>query len=123
MSGALLRYRVIAWVVGVFLLLLTFGVVVRYTDWLGLRTDLISRTVSPIHGFGYMLYLAAGVDLAFRVRWPVGRTLLVLLAGTVPFLSFVAERSVTREVSARIADDERLAAGDGRPPAAAGPRP
>ncbi|MGF1664292.1 MAG: DUF3817 domain-containing protein [Kineosporiaceae bacterium] len=123
MRGALLRYRVIAWIVGVFLLLLTFGVVVRYTDWLGFRTDLISRTVSPIHGFGYMLYLAAGVDLAFRVRWRVGRTLLVLLAGTVPFLSFVAERSVTREVSARIAGSEPLAAGDPRPGAAAGPRP
>jgi integral membrane protein len=123
MRGALLRFRVIAWIVGVFLLLLTVGVVARYSDWLGFRTDVISRTVSPIHGFGYMLYLAAGVDLAFRVRWPVGRTLLVLLAGTVPFLSFVAERSVTREVTGRIAADETSRAAGGRPGAAAGPRP
>jgi integral membrane protein len=102
-KGALLRYRIIAWIVGVFLLVLTVGVVARYTDWLGFRTDVVSRTVSPIHGFGYMLYLAAGLDLAFRVRWGVARTLGVLLAGTVPFLSFVAERAVTREVTALMA--------------------
>jgi integral membrane protein len=101
-KGALLRYRIIAWIVGVFLLVLTVGVVARYTDWLGLRTDVVSRTVSPIHGFGYMLYVAAALDLAFRVRWGVGRTLGVLLAGTVPFLSFVAERAVTREVTSRL---------------------
>jgi integral membrane protein len=115
MRGALLRYRAIAWVVGVFLLLLTVGVVLRYTDWLGYRTDAVSRTVSPVHGFGYLLYVAAGVDLALRMRWRLGRTLLVLLAGTVPLLSFVAERSVSREVTDRLA-------GAGRPGAAAEPR-
>lgn len=103
MKGALLRYRVIAWIVGVFLLVLTFGVLVRYTDLFGFRTDLISRTVSPVHGFGYMLYLVAGIELSLRRKWALGRTILVLLAGTVPFLSFVAERAVTREVRAALA--------------------
>lgn len=103
MKWALLRYRAIAWVVGVFLLVLTFGIVARYTDLLGFRTDVISKTVSPIHGFGYMLYLAAGIDLSVRCRWRLGRTALVLLAGTVPFLSFVAERAVSRQVGAQLA--------------------
>jgi hypothetical protein len=35
-----------------------------------------------------------------RSRWPLRYTILVLLAGTVPFLSFVAERKVTRRVRA-----------------------
>jgi integral membrane protein len=110
--AALLRYRVIAWIVGVFLLVLTVGVIVRYTDWLGVRTDVVSRTVSPIHGFGYLLYVAAAVDLALRRRWRVLRTLAVLLAGTVPFLSFVAERWVTRDVTRAIgAEPGQSAAG------------
>lgn len=113
MRGALLRYRVIAWIVGVFLIVLTIGVVARYTDWLGFRTDLISRTVSPVHGFGYMLYIAAGLDLAFRVRWGIWRTLGVLLAGTVPLLSFVAERSVTKDVTAVIDRTEQAREPDG----------
>jgi len=97
MTAALLRYRIIAWIVGVFLLVLTVGVVLRYTDWLGYQTAVVSRTVSPIHGFGYMLYLAACLDLAVRRRWSLVRTLLIMLAGTVPLMSFIAERAVTRD--------------------------
>lgn len=98
MNAALLRYRVIAWIVGLFLLVLTVGVVLRYTDWLGYQTSIVSRTVSPIHGFGYLLYLAATLDLALRRRWSLVRTLLIMLAGTVPFMSFLAERAVVADV-------------------------
>lgn len=108
MRAALLRFRIVAYVVGVFLILLTVGILLRYTDLFGYRTDVVSRTVSPIHGFGYMLYLATGIDLASRRRWRPLTTLGVLLAGTVPFLSFVAERRVTRDVRAAI--DAREAA-------------
>ena len=102
MNAALTRFRVIAWVVGTFLLLLSVGILLRYTDLFGFRTDVVSRTVSPIHGFGYMLYLAAGIDLASRRRWRPLTALGVLLAGTVPFLSFVAERRVTADVRAEL---------------------
>lgn len=103
MKAALTRFRVIAYVVGVFLILLTIGILLRYTDLFGYRTDVVSRTVSPIHGFGYMLYLAAGIDLASRRRWRPLTTLGVLLAGTVPLLSFVAERRVSADVRAALA--------------------
>ncbi len=98
MSGALLRFRVIAWITGVFLIVLTIGVVLRYTDWLGVTTDVVSRSVSPVHGFGYLLYVAACLDLAVRRRWSLVRTVLIMIAGTVPFMSFVAERAVVRDV-------------------------
>lgn len=90
MSGALLRFRVIAYVVGVFLLLLTAGVVLRY----GFGEPELSLAVSRIHGFLYMGYLIAVFDLGRRVDWPLKRMILVMLAGTVPFLSFYAERVV-----------------------------
>jgi len=102
MSAALTRFRVIAWIVGTFLLLLSVGVLLRYTDLFGFRTDVVSRTVSPIHGFGYMVYLATGIDLASRRRWRPLTALGVLLAGTIPFLSFVAERRVTADVRAEL---------------------
>lgn len=113
MSAALTRFRVVAWFVGLFLLLLTAGILLRYTDLFGFRSDVLSRTVSPIHGFGYMVYLATGIDLASRRRWRPLTTLGVLLAGTVPFLSFVAERRVTADVRAETA--RREAAGPAAP--------
>jgi integral membrane protein len=88
----LIRFRVIAYLVGGFLLLLTVGVVLRY----GFGEPGLSETVSPIHGFLYMLYLVAVFDLGRRAGWSPKRMILVMLAGTIPFLSFVAERMVSR---------------------------
>jgi integral membrane protein len=99
-AAALLRYRVIAWVVGVGLVVLVLiGLPVKYAG----HNDIVVAVVGPVHGFLYIVYLLTAVDLAIRGRWPVLRTLLVMLAGTVPFLSFVAERTVTRLVTAETA--------------------
>jgi len=96
-AAALLRYRVIAWVVGVGLVVLVLiGLPVKYAG----HNDIVVAIVGPVHGFLYIVYLLTAVDLALRGRWPLRRTLLVMLAGTVPFLSFVAERTVTRLVRA-----------------------
>ena len=97
MRGALQRYRVIANVVGVVLVVfILVAVPVRYLA----GEPRMSETISPIHGFLYLVYLAATVDLARRARWTVLRTLGVMLAGTVPFLSFVVERRTTRGLRA-----------------------
>jgi integral membrane protein len=96
-KAALLRYRVIAWVVGVGLILLVLvGVPLKYAA----DQPAVVAVVGPAHGFLYILYLLATLDLAVRGRWPLRRVVLVMLAGTVPFLSFVAERVVTRLVRA-----------------------
>jgi integral membrane protein len=58
-----------------------------------------------LHGWAYILYVAAALDMAFRLRWALLPALLVVLAGTVPFMSFVAERKVTHAVQRRIAQD------------------
>ena len=95
MTQALTRYRVIAWVVGVLLVLLTLvGMPMKYLG----DDDTVVALIGPVHGFAYMGYLVLTADLARRARWPLGQTLLVALAGTVPFVSFVAERVVTRKV-------------------------
>jgi len=95
-AAALRRFQVAAYVVGVFLLLLVAGMALKY---LGDNARMV-EIVGPIHGFIYAVYLAIALDLALRAKWSIRGTVLVLLAGTVPFVSFVAERAVTRRVQA-----------------------
>lgn len=93
----LLAYRIVAYVVGTFLIVLVFvAVPLKYVA----HQDALVAVIGPVHGFGYMVYLAVAFALARRGRWSLTGTLLVLLAGTVPVLSFVAERVVTRRVTA-----------------------
>jgi integral membrane protein len=89
---------VLAYVVGVGLIVLVLvGVPLKYlADSPG-----VVSVVGPLHGFLYMVYLVATVNLAFRARWSPVKTVLVMLAGTIPFLSFVAERKVTADELAR----------------------
>jgi integral membrane protein len=92
MSGALLRFRIVAYVVGVFLLVLVFvAVPLKYFA----DQPSLTAIIGPVHGFLYMVYLVVAFDLAVRAKWPFGRTILVLLAGTIPVMSFVAERKVS----------------------------
>ncbi len=53
------------------------------------------------HGWLYVIYLVVGVDLAFRVRYSVPKTLGILIAGTVPFASFFAEAAVHKDLVRR----------------------
>lgn len=94
--GALLRYRVMAYVTGAMLLVLVL--VAMPLKYVGDDPTWV-EVVGPIHGWLYFLYLVTAFWLAYQVRWPIGKTVLVLLAGTIPFASFVAERVVTRELS------------------------
>ncbi|GAA1604006.1 DUF3817 domain-containing protein [Actinoplanes couchii] len=95
MQGALTRYRIIAWIVGVVLIaLVVVGMPLKYgpTD-----NPIVVETVGPFHGFLYMVYLVLTFDLSRRAKWDFGRMILVMLAGTIPFFSFWAERQVTRK--------------------------
>lgn len=105
MSGALIRYRVIAYIVGVGLLLLVgVGMPLEYLA----DNKAVVAIVGPLHGFLYIVYLVLAFDLARRAGWSLGRTALVMLAGTVPFVSFYAERRVTRWIN-----EERLISVEG----------
>jgi len=56
--------------------------------------------VGALHGFLYMGYVVSSLVLAERCRWTPVRAVLVALAGTIPFVSFYAERKVTKLVRA-----------------------
>ena len=99
-AGALLRYQVMAWVTGIGLLVVVAGMVQEDALHAG---DSITAVMGPVHGAFYLLLLITTFDLGTRVRWPVGRMLLTALAGTVPFLSFYAERRNHRAVAGQLA--------------------
>lgn len=94
--GALLRYRITAWIVSVLLIVLfCVGIPLQFAAGHGG----VDAVVGVVHGvFFYPLYLILTLDLARRVRMPPIRTALTMVAGTVPFLSFVAERATTQWV-------------------------
>ena len=108
-AAPLRRYRVLANVVGVVLLVLVL--VAMPLRYLG-GEESLSKTISPIHGTLFIVFLGVTYDLARRLRWPTRRMLVVMLSGTVPFFSFVMERRVTRDVRPRLvteADAARIA--------------
>lgn len=98
MPGALLRYRIVAWIVGVLLIVLfCIGIPLEFAA--GHKG--VDAVVGVAHGvFFYPLYLILTLDLARRVKMPPLRLVFTLVAGTVPFLSFVAERTTTTWVQA-----------------------
>ena len=106
LSGALLRYRVMAWITGVLLVIMSV-IFLPLKYGFGLTDEGILATLYAVgwqaHGWLYILYVAAGLDISFRMRFSVIRTVAVLLAGTIPFASFVADHYVARSVHARLA--------------------
>ena len=99
MNGALIRYRVMAYLVGCLLIVLVcVGVPLKY---LADNDTVVTWTGIP-HGWLYMILIITAFDLGRRARWGWGRLILIALAGTVPFLSFVAEHYATKDVRAKL---------------------
>jgi integral membrane protein len=97
LGPALLRYRVMAYVVGTGLVILVC-VGIPLQVWA--HDETIATVVGIAHGYLFIVYLILTFDLARRAGWHLMRVALVGLAGTVPFLSFYAERKVTAWVRA-----------------------
>ena len=95
--AALTRYRVMAWIVGVLLIALIL-VAVPLKRLAGVEEPV--AVIGTAHGWLYAIFFVTACDLALRARWSVKGSVLVLLAGTVPILSFVAERIATRKTRA-----------------------
>jgi integral membrane protein len=116
--SALVRYRVMANVVGVLLIvLILIGVPLANFDgtpmwgifgstpaiWTdGTQAHAVGEWITTVlgiaHGYLYMIFLIMAFLLSRRAAWPIGFTLVTLLCGTVPILSFWAEHRATAKV-------------------------
>lgn len=95
-------FKVMAFTVGIGLLLLVLEIVLSYGFGMKGDDNPLSWWPQP-HGFIYMVYLVATALLGFKVGWSLPKMVLVMLAGCVPFLSFWVERRVAREVESGLA--------------------
>lgn len=99
---ALLRYRIMAFTTGVVLVIGTIALILKD----GLHVHHMEPGTGLLwvaHGYLYLIYVLTTVNLGMKLRWPLLRVALVMVAGTVPTMSFVAEHFVTRDTRQRLA--------------------
>ncbi len=92
-------YRFMAYLVGALLVVLVcVGMPLKY---LADNDSVVTWTGVP-HGWLYMILVISAVVLGRKVHWSWGRLILIALAGTIPFLSFVAEHYASKDVKAKL---------------------
>ena len=90
-------YRIMALVVGTVLVVLSlFLVSVRV---IGNPEPSFYAAAWMAHGYLFPIYVVATFMLSTKLKWSFTKTILIMLAGTVPFMSFFTERRVAKEVS------------------------
>lgn len=120
MKAALLRYRIMATVVGVLLVvLILIGVPLANFDGSGMWGvfpstpalvtpgsdvqafgEAITEYLGVAHGWLYMIFLVTAFLLGRRARWEMPFLVVTLVCGTVPILSFWAEHRATQRTRA-----------------------
>ena len=118
LTAAVRRYRIMAYVTGVVLMVLCFvGIPLQVFA----HNLVVVNYVGTTHGILYLIYLGAAYLMTRQVGMKLAspQTVLVLLAGTIPVLTFVVERWVTR----RYINPALAAAGAAPAPRAADVRP
>jgi integral membrane protein len=81
-----------AYITGVVLIVLCFvGIPLQIAGY-----PALVNVVGTVHGILYIIYLAAAAHLVWKLRLRPDKSLVVLLAGTIPVLTFVVERWMTR---------------------------
>jgi integral membrane protein len=87
-----LRYRVMAYITGVVLIVLCFvGIPLQIAG-----KPAVANDVGVLHGILYIIYLVCAWILARKLSLATKPTVIMLLAGTIPIMTFIVERWVTR---------------------------
>ena len=90
-------YRIMALVVGTVLVVLSlFLVSVRV---IGNPEPSFYAAAWMAHGYLFPIYVVATFMLSTKLQWSLTKTTLIMLAGTVPLMSFFTERRVAKEVA------------------------
>jgi len=91
-NAAVLRYRVMAYVTGVVLVVLCFvGIPLQVAGH-----PAVANNVGVVHGILYIIYLVFAWILSRKLGLATKPTVIMLLAGTIPIMTFIVERWVTR---------------------------
>jgi integral membrane protein len=105
--GLLIQYRILAFTTATLLIVLVFvGIPLQVAA----HSRGVVNVVGTLHGFLYLVYLVVAFRLTYKLKEPIWKMGLILLAGTVPFCAFIAERKVTRDFNALTGMSSRGAA-------------
>lgn len=92
MEKALARFKFIAYLAGIVLILFTIEIILKYSGILEIPW------FAQLHGIVYMVYVVIAFDMSRRAKLSLRETFLVLIAGTIPVMSFIAESRIRRRV-------------------------
>ena len=106
MEAAVLRYRVMAYITGVVLMFLCFvGIPLQIAGH-----PVVANDVGVVHGILYIIYLVFAWILSRKLQLANKPTVVMLLAGTVPIMTFIVERWITRRfISPALASQAKAA--------------
>ncbi len=99
MKSAVMRFRVMAIICGVFSLILWFFYMPAKYGFHLERTQPNIIWITQIHGTLYIFYVLAALQLSVKMGKSIKGMLWMILAGTLPVASFVLERKVVRQTS------------------------
>ena len=84
-------YRVMAYVTGVVLIVLCVLAILQAF----VPDEAAVNVVGTVHGALYIVYLLVAFPLSRRLRLPPWPTVALLLAGTIPVMTFIVERRIS----------------------------
>ena len=90
LADPLHRYRLMAWVVGTMLIAVFIFIIPAINK--------VDGVLGPIHGVLYLVYLATVVNMLVVYRVGFWYFVGMVVAGWVPFVSFIVERFISRRI-------------------------
>ena len=94
--GALARFRLMAILCGVNLLLLCGYLVAKYVFDL-VKTHQWMVAIPIAHGYFYIIYILTALQIGVQKKMSLPVILALIAAGTLPFASFIAERRIVKK--------------------------
>jgi len=98
-NAALLRFRVMAIVCGVNLLLLILGYMPAKYIFDALESNQWLIAIPIAHGYLYIVYILTALQIGVQKKMSLLTILVLIAAGTLPFASFIAERKIVKKYS------------------------
>ncbi|MGH3353726.1 MAG: DUF3817 domain-containing protein [Nocardioides sp.] len=100
-------YKVLAYVVGVLLLVGTISSVFKYLLPEGTALQSLGEAMTPLwvaHGWIFIVYVIVAFLLTQKARWTIPEFLLMMIAGLIPGLIFWVERRVAARIAPKLAE-------------------
>ncbi|CAM8622314.1 DUF3817 domain-containing protein [Candidatus Planktophila dulcis] len=98
-TAVLTRFRLMAILCGVNLLLLIFGYMPAKYLFDAIETNKWLISIPIAHGYLYIVYILTALQIGVQKKMSLPIILALIAAGTLPFASFLAERRIVKKYS------------------------